>query len=156
MVHPAWWCAPRLGRRRLLSGAGAAFVALVLGPPIDAHDGTPTSGESGTSSHIATSVGSPVASPISSGPVFEATMQSLKFLPPEIDIETGTTVVWTNKDVVAHTVTHRASAKDQLFSSPYLSPGQTFSYTFDKPGIYAIFCIPHPFMAQTVVVKKES
>ena len=90
------------------------------------------------------------------GPVFESTIHSFQFLPPEIDIEVGTTVVWTNNDVVAHTVTLRASGKDQLFSSPYLTPGQTFSYTFDKPGTYPIFCMPHPFMTQTVVVTEKS
>lgn len=79
-------------------------------------------------------------------------MQSLKFIPPEIDIEAGTTVVWTNEDVVAHTVTHKVNVEDQLFASPFISPGQSFSYTFDKPGTYPIYCLPHPFMMQTVVV----
>jgi amicyanin len=150
------WCEHRLGRRRLLSVAGTAFVALALGPRVDAHNPTPTSAASDVRTKEATPIGSPVASPVASGPIFESTLYSLKFLPPEIDIEAGTTVVWTNNDVVVHTVTHRANVKDQLFSSPYLSPGQTFSYTFDKPGTYSIFCIPHPFMAQTVVVKEKS
>ena len=51
-------------------------------------------------------------------------MQSLKFIPPEIDIKVGTTVVWTNEDVVAHTVTHKVKVEDQLFASPLLAPGQ--------------------------------
>ena len=53
---------------------------------------------------------------------------------------------------VAHTVTHKVKVEDQLFSSPFLAPGDTFSYTFEKPGKYPIFCLPHPFMSQTVVV----
>ncbi len=79
-------------------------------------------------------------------------MQSLKYIPQEIDIKVGTTVVWTNEDEVAHTVTHRAKVEDQLFSSPLLAPGETFSYTFDTAGMYGVYCLPHPFMTGTVVV----
>jgi outer membrane protein assembly factor BamB/plastocyanin len=92
--------------------------------------------------------------PTPAGEVFEATMQSLKYIPEDIDIKVGTTVVWTNEDVVAHTVTHRAKVEDQLFSSPLLVPGETFSFTFETAGTYGIFCLPHPFMTGTVVVSE--
>ncbi len=81
-------------------------------------------------------------------------MQSLKFIPDEIDIKAGTTVIWTNEDVVAHTVTHRVKVEDQLFASPLLAPGDTFSYTFDKAGTYPFYCMPHPFMTGSVVVSE--
>lgn len=154
MDHPHSTIERRLGRRRLLSAAGALLATIALGQRVGANDLTPTPSPaaSGAGAREATPVGSPVASPVPSGPIFESTIKSLKFLPPEIDIEAGTTVVWTNEDVVAHTVTHKVKVKDQLFASPFLTPGQTFAYTFDKPGTYPIYCLPHPFMTQTVVV----
>ncbi len=157
MNHPTSLCEHRLGRRQLLSLAGAVFAAGATGARADAHTATPTPSQAASDAGTkeATPVGSPVAAPVSTGPVFESTIRSFQFLPPEIDIETGTTVIWTNNDVVVHTVTHRANATDQLFSSPFLTPSQTFSYTFDKPGIYPIFCMPHPFMTQTVMVKEK-
>ncbi len=148
----------RFDRRRLLSLTVAACATVALGQRAGAHDVTPTPSPaaSGAGASEATPVGSPIASPVPSGPVFESTIASLKFLPPEIDIEAGTTVVWTNDDVVAHTVTHKVKVEDQLFASPFLTPGQTFTYTFDKPGTYPIYCLPHPFMTQTVVVTAKT
>ena len=102
---------------------------------------------------------SPVASPRANepGPVFEASMESLKFVPAEIeDRSRDDPVTWTNNDTVTHTVgPTRSSSKIQLFGSPFLTPGQTFSYTFDKPGTYPVYCLPHPFMTQTVVVSEK-
>ncbi len=124
---------------------GASVMAYVL-----ATEGTP----------IPSAAGEPEASPTvaltetptPAGAVFEASMESLKYIPAVIEIAAGTTVVWTNDDVVAHTVTQRAKPEDQLFSSPLLAPGEGFSFTFDTPGTYEYFCMPHPFMAGTVVV----
>jgi plastocyanin len=146
-----------LDRRRFLSLAGAVLAAPFLDKSVTAADATatPTPAPSAAGVAEATPAGSPVASPVPTGPVFESTMESLKYLPPEIEISAGTTVVWTNKDVVAHTVTHKVKVEDQLFASPYLEPGQSFSYTFEKPGTYPVFCIPHPFMAQTVIVSEK-
>lgn len=149
----------KMNRRRLAAlGTGLAMLA-VGSTAVRAADPTSTPAPSAAGAAEATPSGSPAASPIASpvatGPLFEASMQGLKFLPPEIDIEAGTTVTWVNKDVVAHTVTHRAPPKDQLFASPYLNPGERFSYTFDEPGTYGIMCIPHPFMSQTVVVSEK-
>jgi amicyanin len=85
----------------------------------------------------------------------ESPTQGLKFLPPEIHIEAGTTVLWVNQDVVAHNVTHKVKLEDQLFDSPYLETGESFSFTFDEPGTYPVYCLPHPFMTQTVLVSKK-
>ena len=144
----------RLARRRLFSIAVAALVSGTLRQGVASHDSTPTPTPAASSAGVKepTPSGSPAASPVAIGPVFESTMQSLKFIPAEIEIEAGTTVVWTNLDVVAHSVTHKVKVEDQLFSSPLMAPGDTFSYTFEKPGKYPIFCLPHPFMTQTVLV----
>ena len=75
-------------------------------------------------------------------------IQNFAFSPGDITVRTGTTVTWTNNDQEAHTVT----ATDHSFSSPPLSPGDNYHFTFTKPGTYHYLCTIHPFMTATVVV----
>ena len=67
------------------------------------------------------------------------TSESLAFAPQEIVVPAGTTVVWTNEDTFQHTVT----ADDGSFDLGFYGPGQTVSMTFDTPGTYGYYCIPH-------------
>jgi len=60
------------------------------------------------------------------------------------------TVVWTNNDNVVHTVT---GTNLTGFNSGNISPGATYSYTFDTPGVYPYKCLIHPTMTGTVIVK---
>ncbi len=80
------------------------------------------------------------------------------FSPKEITVKAGTTVVWTNSDAIAHTVTSGTSdgtsgTPDGLFDSGFLNNGDTFSFTFTEPGTYTYYCIPHPWMTGTVIVE---
>lgn len=148
----------RFDRRQLLTATVAAGAAVAFAGRIVVDGATPTATPVAKGTPTSTAAGPPEATPIAgtpsavSGKVFEASMQSLKFIPPEIDIEAGTTVGWKNEDTVAHTVTHRMKVEDQLFSSPLIAPGDSFSFTFETPGTYAYYCMPHPFMTGAVVV----
>ncbi len=70
------------------------------------------------------------------------------FSPSSLSVSTGTTVIWTNTDVVDHNVTSDTG----LFSSGTLSPGATFSFTFSATGTYRYSCTLHPGMVGSVVV----
>lgn len=79
------------------------------------------------------------------------------FDPLNLTVEVGTTVRWTNADPVAHTVTSGTSngtsgTADGLFDSGFLNQDDTFTFTFDTPGTYPYYCIPHPWMNGTVIV----
>jgi plastocyanin len=76
------------------------------------------------------------------------TIQNLAFGPTTLTIAAGTTVTWTNKDSVQHTVT----ADDGSFDSGKLASGSTFSQTFSKPGTYAYHCTIHSSMKATITV----
>jgi amicyanin len=95
----------------------------------------------------------PAAAPTpSGGEVPAATSAKVRianfaFDPATLTVKTGTTVVWTNNDVVAHTVTFTNVA-----NSPVLNRGDTFSRTFTAPGTFSYICSIHPFMHGTVVV----
>jgi plastocyanin len=78
-----------------------------------------------------------------------ATIENFNFVPADLSVKEGTTVVWTNHDDVDHTVT----ASDNGFSSPAIQTDGQFSYTFTKPGTYSYFCAIHPFMTAKVVVQ---
>ncbi|HUI85692.1 MAG TPA: cupredoxin domain-containing protein [Nitrososphaerales archaeon] len=73
------------------------------------------------------------------------------FNPATVTVVIGvnSTVEWVNDDIAPHTVT----ADDGSFSSGNLNPGDTFSFTFTKPGTYMYHCSYHPWMMATVVVK---
>ncbi len=65
-------------------------------------------------------------------------------------VRVGGTVTWTNRDVDAHDVLAPSGA----FSSPLLHDGQTFSFTFDRAGVFAYYCSLHAdYMKQTVTVR---
>ncbi len=78
------------------------------------------------------------------------TVSNYMFAPVNITIHPGYSVVWTNKDDVAHTVTGAKAG----FDSGALPPGQSFTYRFTKPGKYKYHCALHPQMQATVTVLK--
>jgi plastocyanin len=92
----------------------------------------------------------PVRRPPASRPaIVNVVLRNTTFVPGRIRITAGTTVVWRNEDQLIHTVT----ANDKSFDSGLLQPGQTYRRTFDQPGQYPYYCLPHPFMKGVVVVR---
>jgi plastocyanin len=76
-------------------------------------------------------------------------IDNFSFTPKEIVIPKGTTVTWTNRDDVPHTVT----STDQKFRSKALDTDEQFSFTFTESGTYAYFCSVHPMMTGKVIVQ---
>jgi quinohemoprotein ethanol dehydrogenase len=76
------------------------------------------------------------------------------FNPGTIIVPPGTTVTWTNKSSgQPHSATSTVSETNPVaFDSGILNPGESYSFTFDTPGTYDYFCVPHPFMRGKVVV----
>jgi plastocyanin len=78
-----------------------------------------------------------------------AGMQDFVFQPNRLEIPAGTTIVWTNKGQVIHTV----SAENGEFDSGPIQPGERRSITFTQPGTFSFHCTPHPFMRGVIVVR---
>ncbi len=77
-------------------------------------------------------------------------MESTKFVPDEVTVETGTTIIWVNEDTVKHNVT----SSDGSFQSEDLVKGGAYSFTFREPGTYEYTCTLHPpGMKGTVIVE---
>ncbi|MDZ7682699.1 MAG: plastocyanin/azurin family copper-binding protein [Fodinibius sp.] len=79
---------------------------------------------------------------------------TMKFTPDTVRIEVGETVKWKNTSLLAHSVTADPSqstieGSSKLpegaapFDSGMMDPKQTFTHTFEVPGTYKYFCIPH-------------
>jgi hypothetical protein len=68
-------------------------------------------------------------------------MEDNFFDPANITVEPGTTVTWVQSGSNPHTTT----SYDGLWDSGIIGGGSggTFSFTFDEPGTYDYFCIPH-------------
>jgi plastocyanin len=66
-------------------------------------------------------------------------MRGLFFAPFEIHIAPGQSVLWTNSSAVGHSVT----ADDGSFDSGNVDPGDTFTQSFEEPGVYQYYCEPH-------------
>ncbi len=74
---------------------------------------------------------------------------NFKFTPATVTVKAGTTVTWTNRDAIGHTVNFHANG---INSPSILNQGDKFSHTFSTPGTYAYICDIHPFMHGTIVV----
>jgi plastocyanin len=70
------------------------------------------------------------------------------FRPADLVVDAGTTVVWRNTGSMTHTIT----ANDGTFDSGPLAPGATWTHSFDRPGVVAYHCTPHPWMKGVVRV----
>jgi plastocyanin len=78
----------------------------------------------------------------------EVFIQGMSFNPGTLTITAGTTVTWTNKDGVDHTVTSNTG----LFDSGSISTNGTFSHTFTTAGTYPYHCKIHTYMTGSVTV----
>jgi plastocyanin len=76
-------------------------------------------------------------------------IQNFAFRPQTLTVAPGTTIGWTNKDSVNHTVTSDTGAWP---ASRSLATNKTFSHTFSKAGIFPYHCAIHPSEIARVIV----
>jgi plastocyanin len=76
-------------------------------------------------------------------------IDNFSFTPQEIKVKAGTTITWTNRDDIPHTVV----STDQVFKSKALDTDDKFTTTLTKAGTYAYFCSIHPKMTGKVIVE---
>jgi len=100
---------------------------------------------------------------VPNGPAAAATtnvaLRNTKFVPPNVNVAAGDTVVWKNEDNVAHTVTFDdgfdSHPRCTVLLGPVncMDPGQTAQRSFDQPGEYRYRCKIHGSMVGMVAVK---
>jgi plastocyanin len=76
-------------------------------------------------------------------------IDNFSFAPETLTVPVGTTVTWTNRDDIPHTVV----STDGVFKSKARDTDEKFSYTFAKAGTYSYYCSLHPKMTGKIVVQ---
>ena len=81
--------------------------------------------------------------------ITEVKIDNFSFTPTTLTVTAGTTVTWTNRDDIPHTVV----STDGVFKSKALDTDDKFSFVFSKPGTYSYFCSVHPKMTGQIIVQ---
>ncbi|MFC5446821.1 stalk domain-containing protein [Paenibacillus aestuarii] len=91
----------------------------------------------------------PAAAAGEQGGEASVSIDQASFSVKELKVKAGTKVTWMNKDTQIHTVTDLGLQ----FDSRNIAPGDKWSYTFTKPGVYTYYCSTHPTMQASVIVE---
>jgi plastocyanin len=87
--------------------------------------------------------------------------------PSLISVEIGEKITWINKDNEAHTITsgkgsgrfgwmsNEFGKSDGYFDSDRFMSNESWSFTFDKKGLFGYYCTIHPWMEGAVLVQQE-
>jgi nitrite reductase (NO-forming) len=119
-------------------------------------EGAAESGEGGEDAAAAESVAT-VSMPMGAGDVaptdapdeFAEVESRVDYSINVLRVKVGDTVTFVNDDSVMHTVT----AVDGSFDSGFMEAGDTWTFTFEQPGDFEYYCLPHPWMRARVIVE---
>jgi len=89
------------------------------------------------------------AAALAAGKTHTVRIEGLKFDPERLEVAAGDTVVWTNKDVVPHTVT----SSQAKVESGEIAPGKSWRFVAKRKGEMPYICRIHPTMKGVVVVR---
>lgn len=89
------------------------------------------------------------AAALAAGKTHTVRIEGMKFVPERLEVAAGDTVVWTNKDLVPHTVTASAARVE----SGVLAPNKKWRFVAKKKGEMPYICSLHPVMKGLLVVK---
>ena len=76
------------------------------------------------------------------------TIDGARFSPADLTVNAGDTIIWVNKDILAHT----ATAKDASFDSKVIQPGKSWRFVVKRKGAVPYTCSFHP-MNGTLTVR---
>ena len=89
------------------------------------------------------------AAALAAGKTHAVRIEGMKFVPERIEVAAGDTVVWTNKDLVPHTVT----ASGAKVESGEIAPNKSWRFVAKKKGEMPYICRLHPVMKGVLVVR---
>ena len=81
--------------------------------------------------------------------VFNVQMKNNMFSPVIMQVNTGDTITWENRDPNTHTITG-------FDVNRTLNSGEAFSYTFNNPGTYDYVCTIHSGMTGKIIVTDKN
>lgn len=135
-------CVPSHRPRQI---AAVLVLAVVLAACGGDDDATPSAADDASSSEATAT---------------EVTIELVAFSPEQLEVDAGATVIWSNEDPGAHTVTSGAveqgtagvtTSPDGRFDSGNIAGGDSFEQRFDEAGTYEYFCALHPATMRGVI-----
>jgi plastocyanin len=81
--------------------------------------------------------------------VHTVTISNFAFSPATVTVAPGDTVVWTNSDFVPHS----ATARDAAWDSKAIGANDAWRFVARTRGRHEYYCVFHPTMKATVVVR---
>lgn len=75
-------------------------------------------------------------------------IKGFQFVPENLEVAAGDTVIWKNEDIVPHTAT-----AEKAFDSKSIEKGQSWKFVAKPKGSHAYICTYHPTMKGTLVIK---
>jgi plastocyanin len=100
---------------------------------------------------LACSASAGIDAKVRGGTTHTVVIEGMKFTPATVTIRRGDSVMWVNKDIVDHTATSPASAR-QPFDSRLIGQGKTWTRRFTAEGTYDYVCTFHPTMTGLINV----
>ncbi len=132
----------------LLLGCGLAFF------PVAASAGTIQGRVSGESKGAVVYIDSahPKAAPVSK--TYAIDQKGMQFVPHELVVPVGSTVIFKNDDVTEHNVMWPSVGGDKKLGHNLgtFYPTHSVSYKFDHPGVVPVLCNIHPEMSAYILV----
>ena len=132
----------------VVSGPENPEIFEAIDPTGDEAVATTTAAQQGSVENLSIVPGALDAQPMDAADEFADDETPSDYSVNVLTVPVGTTVIWTNEDSTMHTVT----ALDGTFDSGFLDNGDSWSFTFDVPGEYEYYCLPHPWMRAKVIV----
>ncbi len=110
-----------------------------------------TSSRLGLAVALALACAAPAAFAVEPAPPKAVTVpiKNFAFMQMSVTVAAGGSVTWKNMDGEPHTVV----STDGLFRSGGLDEGDSFTFRFQKPGVYKYICSIHPQMKASIVVR---
>ena len=76
-------------------------------------------------------------------------IDAMAFSPATLVVNSGDTVLWINRDMVAHDATSGAAG----LASPAIAPGARWKFAAGRKGSFGYTCTLHPMMKARLIVK---
>ena len=83
------------------------------------------------------------------GTVHTVVIDGMLFVPAELKVKAGDTVIWKNKDAFPHTATSVAKG----FDSKPIASGGSWKFVATRRGAFAYFCTLHQTMKGVLTVE---
>ena len=97
---------------------------------------------------------SPAAPRANTARSIPVSIEDLSFVPAQLSVTVGTTVVFVNRDRLPHSVVGMIGEKEQFRSDGQLDQDESFAVVLDEPGLIEVSCGIHSRMRARLTVTR--